>query len=51
MVLAMELPIPKEYFAAEAQAFVAKERGKCSGMVGEEAGGGRARQIVRIIYR
>ena len=37
-VLAMELSMSEEDLAVEAQAFVAKEIGKCSVMVGEEVG-------------
>ena len=40
-VLAMELPMSEEDLAVEAQAFVAKETGKCRVMVAEEVGGGK----------
>ena len=39
MVRAMELQRSEEDLAVEAQAFVAKEVGKCSVMVGEEVEG------------
>ena len=39
-VLVIELPISEEDLAVGAQAFVAKETGKCGVMVGEEVGGG-----------
>ena len=49
-VLAMELPMPEEDLAVEAQAFVVKETGKCRVMVGEEVGGGElGKQIVQYI--
>ena len=39
-VLAMKLPMSEKDLVVEAQAFVAKETGKCSVMVGEKVGGG-----------
>ena len=36
----MELPMSEEDFDVEAQAFVAKDTGKCSAMVWEQVGGG-----------
>ena len=39
-MLAMELTMSVEDLTVEAQAFIAKETGKCSVMVGEEVGGG-----------
>ena len=36
--MAIELPMSEEDLAVEAQAFVAKETGKCRKMVGEEVG-------------
>ena len=39
-VLDMKLPLLEENLAVEAQAFVAKETGKCSVMLGEKVGGG-----------
>ena len=49
-VLAMELPMSEEDLAVEAQAFVAKETGKCSMMVREEVGGGElGKEIVQYI--
>ena len=45
-----ELPMSEEDLAVEAQAFVAKETGKCSVMVGEEVGGGEpGKQVVQYI--
>ena len=42
----------KEDLAAEAQAFVAKETGKCRVVVGEEVGSGKlGKQVVQQIYR
>ena len=40
----MELPVLKEDLAVEAQAFAAKETGKCSVTVGEEAESGELGQ-------
>ena len=49
-VLVMELPMPEEDIAVEAQAFVAKEIRKCSVMVGKEVGGGElGKQVVQYI--
>ena len=49
-VLAMELPMSVEDLTVEAQAFVAKETGKCRVMVGEEVGGGElGKQVVQYI--
>ena len=49
-VLAMELPMSEEDLAVEAQAFIAKETGKCRVMVGEEIGGGELdKQVVQYI--
>ena len=46
-VLAMELLMSEEDLAVEAEAFVVKETGKCSVMVGEEVGGGElGKQVV-----
>ena len=50
VVLAMELPMSEKDLTVEAQAFVAKETGKCSVMVGEEVGGGElGKQVVYYI--
>ena len=38
-MLAIELPMPEENLTVEAQAFVAKETGKCRVMVGRKVGG------------
>ena len=35
----MELPMPEEHLAVEAQAFVTKEIGKCTVMVEKHVGG------------
>ena len=49
-VLAIKLPISETNRAVEAQAFEAKETGKCRAMVGEEVGGGELRkQVVQSI--
>ena len=49
-MLPIELAILKEGFAGEARAFVAKETGRCSVMVGEEDGGGElGKQVVQYI--
>ena len=46
-VLVVELSMSEEDLAVEAQAFVAKETGECSVMVGKEVGGGRlGKQVV-----
>ena len=46
----MELPMSKEDRAVEAQAFVAKETGKCSVVVGEEVGGRElGKQVVHYV--
>ena len=46
----MELPVPEEDLTVEAQAFVAKETGKCSVMVREEVGSGKlGKQVVQYI--
>ena len=39
VVLPMELAISEDNLAVEAQAFVPKETGKCSVMVGKDVGG------------
>ena len=50
VVPAIELPMSEEDLAVEAQAFVAKETGKCRVMVGEEVGGGQlGKQVVQYI--
>ena len=49
-MLAIKLPISETNRAVEAQAFEAKEAGKCRAMVGEEVGGGELRkQVVQSI--
>ena len=49
-MLAMELPMAEDIFAVKAQAFVAKETGKCSVMVGEEVVGGElGKQVAQYI--
>ena len=49
-VLVIELPMPEEDLAMEAQTFVAKETGKRSVVVGEEVGGGElGEQVVQYI--
>ena len=46
----MELPISEEDLAVEAQAFVAKETGKCRVMVEEEVEGGElGKQVMQYI--
>ena len=46
----MELPIPEEDLAVEAQAFVAKSTAKYRVMVGEEVGGGElGKQVVQYV--
>ena len=49
-MLAIELPMSEGDFAAEAQAFIAKETGKCRVVVGKEVGGGElGKQVVQYI--
>ena len=49
-VLVMELPMSEEDLAVEARAFVTKEIGKCSGIVGEDVEGGElGKQVVQYI--
>ena len=49
-VQAMELPMSEEDLAMEAQAFIAKETGKCRVAVGEEVGGGElGKQVMQYI--
>ena len=49
-VLAMELPMLEENLTVEAQAFVAKETGKCRVMVGKKVGGGGiGKQVMQYV--
>ena len=50
-VLVVELPVPEEDLAVEAQAFAVSEAGKCSVTIGDAVGGGDVGQAGHELYR
>ena len=50
-ILVVELPVPEEDLAVEAQAFAVSEAGKCSVTIGDAVGGGGVGQAGRAVHR